>query len=47
MHYDPLDTPKAPTVKGATVCRLHGGMAPQVRRRAAQRLLEASDTAAA
>jgi hypothetical protein len=31
---------------GTTVCRLHGGAAPQVRRRAEQRILEASDKAA-
>lgn len=31
---------------GTTVCRMHGGAAPQVRRRAEQRILEASDKAA-
>lgn len=31
---------------GSTVCRMHGGAAPQVRRRAQQRILEASDKAA-
>ena len=38
---------RAQAVSGTNVCRVHGGNAPQVRRRAAQRLLEASDTAAA
>jgi hypothetical protein len=32
---------------GTNVCRMHGGAAPQVRRRAQQRILEASDKAAA
>jgi hypothetical protein len=36
-----------PPVKGAVVCRMHGGAAPQVRRAARQRLLEAADPAAA
>jgi hypothetical protein len=31
---------------GTNVCRMHGGAAPQVRRRAQQRILEASDKAA-
>jgi len=30
-----------PTVPGATVCRIHGGSAPQVRAAAARRILEA------
>ena len=38
---------RAQAVAGTNVCRVHGGNAPQVRRRAAQRLLEASDSAAA
>lgn len=36
-----------PRVPGATVCRFHGGSAPQVRNKAKQRLLEAADPAAA
>jgi hypothetical protein len=37
---------KNPPMNGSTVCRMHGGAAPQVRRRAQQRILEASDKAA-
>jgi hypothetical protein len=35
-----------PPMMGAAVCRMHGGAAPQVRARAQQRILEASDLAA-
>ena len=38
---------KASAIKGATVCRVHGGSAPQVRAAAQRRLLEAADPAAA
>lgn len=34
-----------PPMNGSTVCRMHGGAAPQVRRRAQQRLDESSDIA--
>ena len=34
-----------PPIKGATVCRMHGGSAPQVQRKAAERIAEARDTA--
>jgi hypothetical protein len=37
---------KNAAMNGSAVCRMHGGAAPQVRRRAAQRILEASDQAA-
>ncbi|MFC0248268.1 hypothetical protein ACFFIO_07115 [Citricoccus parietis] len=33
-------------IKGATVCRKHGGGAPQVRKKAAERIAEAADNAA-
>ncbi len=32
---------RQPPIRGAATCRLHGGSAPQVRRRAAERVLEA------
>lgn len=38
---------KYPPVPGATVCRFHGGNAPQVRRKAALRLAELVDPAIA
>ena len=38
---------RSSAVHGATVCIKHGGAAPQVRARAALRILEASDQAAA
>jgi hypothetical protein len=38
---------KKPPIKGGSVCRTHGGAAPQVRRQAQIRILEASDRAAA
>ena len=34
-----------PPIKGATVCRMHGGSAPQVKAKAAERIAEARDTA--
>lgn len=37
----------APAVKGTTVCRVHGGMAPQVQRKARLRLLDMIDPALA
>ena len=36
----------AQAIKGGNVCRVHGGMAPQVRNAARARLLEALDPAA-
>ncbi len=33
----------APSIKGGTVCRVHGGSAPQVKRNAQKRLLEMVD----
>lgn len=36
-----------PPIKGATVCRLHGGAAPQVKRAAKLRLMELQDPAIA
>lgn len=38
---------KRPANHGMTVCNSHGGRAPQVRAKAQQRILEASDKAAA
>ena len=32
---------RQPPIRGAATCRLHGGSAPQVRRRAAERVVEA------
>lgn len=34
---------KASPLRGATVCRMHGGAAPQVRKKAAERLEQAAD----
>lgn len=38
---------KRPPIAGAAVCRVHGGAAPQVKRKAAMRLLELVDPAIA
>lgn len=38
---------KTDAIRGATVCRMHGGSAPQVKAAAKRRLLEAADPAAA
>src|SRR3954467_731607 len=38
---------KGAPIKGATVCRLHGGSAPQVRDAARKRILAAADPVAA
>ena len=38
---------KGAAIRGATVCRLHGGSAPQVRDAARKRILAAADPAAA
>ena len=38
---------KGTPIRGATVCRLHGGSAPQVRDAARRRILAAADPAAA
>ncbi len=37
---------KAQAIRGGSVCRVHGGSAPQVRQAATRRLLEALDPAA-
>ncbi len=36
---------KAPAIRGSNVCRCHGGSAPQVKRRAAERLAALVDPA--
>ncbi len=41
------DRCKLRPIKGGTVCHKHGGSAPQVKRKAIERLLEAADPAAA
>lgn len=41
------DPCQRPPIKGATVCRTHGGAAPQVQKAARARILEAADTVAA
>lgn len=38
---------KAPAIKGTSVCRVHGGAAPQVQKSAKERLLELADPAIA
>lgn len=40
------DPCRLPPVKGAAVCHKHGGSAPQVKRKAAERIANASDVAA-
>jgi len=34
---------KQPAIKGGTVCRFHGGTAPQVQRKADQRIIQAAE----
>ena len=46
-HKQNGDACKAPAIRGTTVCRVHGGSAPQVRAAAQRRLLEAADPVAA
>ena len=38
---------KAKAIRGGTVCRMHGGAAPQVKQKAMERILAAADPAAA